>query len=193
MNVDPELESWRHEWQAQSAVTGDLRAQVERETRAMRRAVLGEIFVTLVFCGGALAWAALSRRADALVLAVGVCLFAAMAWAISFLMRRDAWVPATLTTSAFLDLSILRCRRRREALVAECVLYAIILAFNLGWIYYNRPDSPSVAAFLASGGVAWVWVVTAVLGVAALRWRAKLSRELDTLTNLRQRLGTSSL
>lgn len=193
MNVDLELESWRHQWQAESAVAADLKARVERETRAMRRAVLGEIIVTVVFCGGAVAWALLSRRADTLVLAIGVCLFTAIAWGISFLMRRDAWAPSTSTSSAFLDLSILRCRRRREALIAESALYVIILGFNLAWIYVDRPESPPVATFLAGRDIAWVWAITAALGVAAVRRRARLSRELEALTNLRQRLDIDQI
>ncbi|HEU5256092.1 MAG TPA: sigma-70 family RNA polymerase sigma factor, partial [Vicinamibacterales bacterium] len=42
--------------------------------------------------------------------------------AVSFLLRRDAWAPASMTTTAFLDLSILRSRRRREGVVAQAVL-----------------------------------------------------------------------
>jgi hypothetical protein len=190
MDADLELESWRRQWQAGSVVLPDLKDRVERETRAMRRFVVGEIVVTVVFAGGSLAWAVLSRRTDILVLALGIWVFTAAAWAISFLLRRDAWAPVTLTPAAFLDLSILRCRRRREGLVAQSALYALILAFDLAWIYFDRPEGgrPGVLSFLASPGVAWVWVLTAALGGVALRMRRKLRRELETLTNLRTQL-----
>ena len=99
----------------------------------MRRFVVGEVAVTMVFGGGSLAWRS-SPRTDALVLALGVWAFIAMAWTISFLLRRGAWAPVTATTTAFLELSILRCRRRRESIVAQCVLYALIVGFDLTWI-----------------------------------------------------------
>ena len=190
MDADLELESWRSQWQAASVVLPDLKGRVERETRAMRRVVVGEIIVTAVFAGGSLVWVVLSRRTDVLVLALGIWVFTAVAWLISFLLRRDAWAPATATPIAFLDLSILRCSRRREGLVAQSVLYAMILAFDLAWIYFERPagERPGAVSFLASSGVAWVWVVTAALGAAAARLRKKLARELGTLTRLREEL-----
>jgi hypothetical protein len=142
---------------------------VERETRRMRLFIVTEVIVTFVFGGGSVGWVVLSHRTEALVLAIGIWAFIAVACAISFLLRRDAWAPSALSTAAFLDLSILRCRRRREAVIAQSVLYAMILAFDLAWIYFGRPEhaSEGVVAFLMSRGVAWVWLVTAVLAVAA--------------------------
>lgn len=121
---DVELESWRAQWQAAALPPANLQDRVERETRMMRRVVVGEIAVTVAFGGGSVAWAVLSRRTDALVLAFGIWVFIVIAWAISHLLRRDAWSPASLTTTAFLDLSILRCRQRREAIVAQAILRA---------------------------------------------------------------------
>jgi len=191
MQADTELESWRRLWRAESPMPFDVKARVERETRWMRRAVFAEILITIGFGGGSLAWALLSRRADALVLTIGVWLFIALAWTIAVLLRRDAWAPASLSTVAFLDLSILRSRRRREAIVAQAVLYALILGFDLTWIYLRQPElvRAGVFAFLTSGGVAWVWLITAALGAGAVRHRRRSGRELETLTNLRQQLG----
>ena len=186
MGADVELESWRRSWHAGAAAVPDLRQRVERETRMMRRFVIAEVIVTVVFCGGTLAWTLLSRRTDALVLAIGVWFFTAAAWVISYLLRRDAWAPATLTTSAFLDLSILRCRRRREALVAQAILYVLLLAFDLAWIYAVRGDSGGVVAFLAEPSIAWVWPVTAALAAVAVVQRRRLGRELERLGDLRR-------
>jgi hypothetical protein len=188
MAADVELESWRRHWQTASPVPADLKGRVERETRWMRRFIVIRVIVTLAFGGGSVAWVVLSHRTDALVLAIGIWAFLAVAWAISFLLRRDAWAPAALSTAAFLDLSILRCRRRREAVIAQSVLYTMILAFDLAWIYSGSPEhvSEGVVSFLTSSGVAWVWLVTAALAVAAVRQRQRLARELETLTNLRQ-------
>lgn len=191
MDVDSELQTWRVHWQAAAPVVpGDLRARVERETRLMRWFLAAEVAVTIGIGGGALLLAALTRQTDTLTLAIGTWIFLAIAWAVSFVLRRDAWAPASLSTVAFLDLSIIRCKRRREAIVAQAVLYGAILAFDLIWIYFARPDRPGgVAAFVTGGGIAWVWPVTAVLAALAARRRRRLTRELDSLTRLRAKLS----
>ena len=194
MDVDVELDSWRRNWHAGQPAAPDLRARVERETRRMRRFVIIEVIITIVFCGGTLGWTLLSRRTDALVLTVGVWFFTAAAWAISYLLRRDAWAPATLTTAAFIDLSILRCRRRYESVVAQAILYVFILTFDLAWIYTGRADRIALLPFLTSPGVAWVWMVTALLAAAAVAQRHRLRRELRGLESLRRQFvrATSS-
>lgn len=190
MDADVELDAWRRHWQADSRVAPTLKQRVERETRAMRLFVIGEIVVTIVFGGGSLAWAALSLRTDVFVLALGVWGFLAIAWTISFLLRRGAWTPLTATTMAFVELSILRCRRRRESIILQGVLYFMILGFDLTWIYFARGSGArrSVIAFLTSGEFAWVWAITLVLGVAAVMQRQKLARELENLMDLRRRI-----
>ncbi len=136
--------------------------------------------------GGSITWAALSRRTDARVLASGIWVFIVIAWAMSHLLRRDAWTPASVSTAAFLDLSILRCRRRREAALVQGFLYVLILVFDLAWTYVGRePQSRDILSFLTSAGVVWLWPVTAALGFAALRWHQRLSRELETLMRVR--------
>jgi hypothetical protein len=190
MDADLELDMWRRHWVAESHVSPSLKERVERERRGMRRFVIGEIIVTIVFGGGSLAWAALSLRTDILVLALGVWAFLAIAWTMSFLLRRGAWAPVTATTTAFVELSILRCRRRRESIILQGVLYLMILGFDLTWIYFARGSDAerSVIAFLTASEFAWVWVITLVLGVAAVMQRQKLARELENLMDLRRRI-----
>lgn len=187
MDIDVELQTWRAHWQAVAPVLPlDLKARVERETRVMRWIVAAEVAVTVGIGGGTLLLAGLARRTDALILAIGTWIFIGIAWAVSFLLRRDAWAPASLTTAAFLDLSILRCKRRREAIGAQAVLYTAILTFDLIWIYFAQTNHPrGIVGFLTGGGIAWVWPVTVLLaGLEATR-RRRLTRELNALTRLR--------
>ena len=189
MNADVELESWRDQWQSAAPVSPDWMERVERETRQMKRFVAAEIAVTVVIGGGSLVWAALTRRLDGLVLAAGVWCFIGIAWITSMRLRRGAWTPAAANTTAFLDLSILRCRRRRRAIAAQSVLYSLILGFDLAWIYIARPRAGGLAVFLTSAGIAWIWPVTAALGIAAILHYRKLTRELRSLMRVRQQIG----
>lgn len=186
MDIDLELQAWRSDWQTASAAPVDLTRRVERETRSMRRYMLFEILITVVFGGGTIVGAALATWDDALVLTVGVWIFIGVAWTMSMLLRRGAWAPITATTAAFLELSILRCQRRREAVLAQAVLYVTLLSFLLWWIYGHRShEFEGVSAFLASTELWWVWLVTVVLAALAARQRQRLGLELDALTALR--------
>jgi hypothetical protein len=193
MDIDLELQAWRSDWQTASAAPVDLTRRVERETRSMRRYMLFEILITVVFGGGTIVGAALATWDDALVLTVGVWIFIGVAWTMSMLLRRGAWAPITATTAAFLELSILRCQRRREAVLAQAVLYVTLLSFLLWWIYGHRGhEFEDVSAFLASTELWWVWLVTVVLAALAARQRQRLGLELDALTALRDAIERPS-
>jgi hypothetical protein len=187
METDLELEAWRRDWRAESSPPLDLRARVERDTRRMRWGVAAEVLVTVVYGLGSLGWAVVSRRSEALALSIGVWTFIAIAWTISLVLRRGAWAPVTSTTAAFLELSILRCRRKREAILGMAVLYVLILAFDLAWISAVRGRwAPSdLRILLTTGGMVWVWPITLALGALAAWQRRRLRRELVTLTRIR--------
>jgi hypothetical protein len=193
MERDTELETWRRQWQRDEAIPPDLRQRVERETRNLRRGRYAEIAVTVIMGGGAAGWALVSQRPIVVALAIGVWFFIGVAWVMSIDLRRDILQPSAATTTAFLDLSIHRCRHRLQALAVQGVLYVMILAFDLVWIYHfqaeTRPMEPW--GFLTSGRVLVVWAVTAGLAAVAVRYRRKLRSELRNLLNLRRQLGDS--
>jgi hypothetical protein len=188
MELDLELDTWRREWQADTTGAIDLTARVERDTRRMRYLLIGDILVTVIFGGGSIAWAAVSRRNDVMVLVGGMWAFLAVAWLMSWVLRRGAWTPLAATTAAFLELSILRCRRRREATYGQCALYVAILSFDLWWIRtYSPPHAAmDLATFLTTPALLITWLVTAVLAVIAVLNFRRLGRELESLTALRE-------
>jgi hypothetical protein len=184
--LDLELEGWKRHWQSQPASI-DLRQKVEAGNRAMRRGLMWEIAITIAFGGGSLLWAIVSARAEALVLAVAIWAFIAIAWTASMLLRRDVWEPATNTTAAFLSVSILRCERSLQAIVLQAVLYVAILSFDLVWLYWYLQET-DVWTFLTRPLVLFVAVIiTPVLAAVALWYRGRLRRELENL----RRLATS--
>ena len=188
---DVELEGWRRQWLSQDAVTADLRAKVESGTRSMRWGLAWEIVVTVVMGGGSLGWALASRRADVFVLALAVWIFIAIAWTVSTLLRRGAWQPAAATTTAFLEISILRCERSLQAIGIQAVLYVIILAFDLLWLYDYLAET-DVWTFLTRPAVVVIaWMGTPILAAAAVWYRRRLRRELRNLLRLRSDLADS--
>ena len=193
MHADTELETWRRQWQTNDAIPTDLRQRVDRETRNLRYGRYAEIAVTVVIGGGVAGWALLSQRPIVSALAVGVSVFIAIAWATSIALRRDILKPSAATTSAFLTLSIRRCRRRLVALSAQVLLYVLLLAFDLVWIYQYQAESRPIPvwAFLTSGQMLVVWGVTAVLAAAAVWYRRRLRAQLQGLLSVQRELGDS--
>jgi hypothetical protein len=189
MQPDPELEQWRREWQAHDPILPGIRQRVGRESRGMRRVRTVEVVNTVVLVGGSLAWAIVSRRPEIMTLAAAVCILFAIGWSISIALARGTWKPASATTAAFLDLSILRSRRRLQAVTTQCILYVVILAFDLAWLYHYRAGaSLDVWTFLVSPRILPVWPVTAILAGTAVWYRRKLLREQRTLADLQRQV-----
>lgn len=183
---DLELEQWQRQWRAQENVPPDLVKAVETGTRNRRRGLIAEIAVTVVMGGGVLAWAYASARAEVLVMAMAVWIFIAIAWIASMLLSRGTWQPVTATTAAFVEISILRCERGLLAIWIQAVLYAVIFAFDLVWIYYYRGES-SVREFLMRPAVLFfLLIVTPLFGAAAMWYRRRLLRELKNLMELKR-------
>ena len=193
MHADTELETWRRQWQTGDAIPADLRQRVDRETRNLRYGRYAEIAVTVFIGGGVAGWALLSWRPIVSALAIGVWFFIAVAWAMSIALRRDILKPSAATTSAFLTLSIRRCRRRLVTLAAQVGLYVLLFAFDLVWIYHYQTETRPIPvwAFLTSGQMLVVWGVTAVLAAAAVCYRRRLHEQLQSLLDLRRELGDS--
>jgi hypothetical protein len=191
MELDPELKAWRRQWQTNEVIPPDLRHRVERETRSLRRQRYGGIAVTVIMGGGAVGWALVSQRPITVALAIGVWFFIAVAWGISHGLTRGILTPSADTTAAFLDLSIRRCRRQLQGLVAQAVLYVTIVVFDLVWIYHyqveTRPIDPR--AFLTSGIMLVMWAALAVPVAIGVWYRRRLRYELQNLLSLRRQLN----
>lgn len=117
---DLELESWREQWQAKTEVPGDLRKRVEGGSRNMRLMLAAEVLDTVTIGGGLILWAVLEPPTEMLVLAIATWLFPAAAWAFAMINRRGTWSPVAASTTEFVELSILRCRRRLAASSSGC-------------------------------------------------------------------------
>ena len=168
MNIDAELETWREQWQSDTAVPADLRRRVERQTLWMKIALAGDVLVTVVIGGGVSWLAARSPEPAMFVLAAVTWLFIAAAWIFALRINYRNWEPAAMDTAAFVDLSIRRCRGRLTALRFGVVLFVTEIVFCLAWIYLNSPSlHKSLTSWLFFGSVAidFVWFFTAAFFV----------------------------
>jgi len=184
MIVDNELQAWREEWTAQPADAPDLTARVKRQSRFMRLMLLAEVLVTVLFGGGTIWLAATSRQVDVAVLAGTTWVFLAVAWGFGVWNRRGTWRPVALTSSAYLEISIRRCRSAIRAVIFGMVLFVVEVLFCLAWIY-NRTGSGS---FLYSTSMTSVSVATVVFFVGSLVYRARKNAELAWLVQLEKSL-----
>ena len=193
MAVDVELQSWQRQWQAVDEVPGDLQQRVRRQVRSARIGLVVSILVTIAFGIGVPAWAVVSQRTDVVVLAVGEWLVIVVAWIASLTLSKGTWQPVGQTTTAFLEFSILSCRRNRQAIAAAAVLYVVQLSFVMTWNYFalSRQAPLDLWTFLALDRNIIVWLVTLALGVLALWRRRVLKQELDNLLKLRKHYVTS--
>jgi hypothetical protein len=191
MQPDPELETWQRQWQADQRVPPDLQRRVAREIRAARRSLLLAVAVTLFFGIGAPLRAWLTGRPEAIVLAIGVLVFIVVTWVTSLGITRGASKPSAETTAAFLDFSILNCRRTLAGITAGVILYVIFLAFILGLNYREAVQESPIGLwpYLIRPRNLVVWAVTVVIG-AVFWWRRRRSqRELRNLLEIRRRQG----
>lgn len=193
MAVDAELQSWQRQWQAITDVPPDLQLRVQRQVRSARLGLLGSILVTIVFGIGLPAWAVLSQRADVVVLAVGEWLVIVVAWITSLTLGKGTWKPAGQTTTAFLEFSILSCRRNRQAIAAAAVLYVVQLTFVMTWEYQalSRLTPLDPWRFLTSDFNIAVWLITLALAGLAIWRRRVLQQELDNLQKLSRHYVTT--
>lgn len=188
MQPDPELETWRRQWQSDQRVPPDLGRRVAREIRGAKRGMLIAIGITMFFGVGVPLRAYLGGRPEDVVLAIGVWIFIVLTWITSLRITRGASKPAAATTAAFLDFSILSCRRHLAEITAAVILYLLLLAFIV-WLNYRESSQQApigLHVYLTSWRYLVIWAVTATLGVFALRRRQVLHRELRNLLEIRQ-------
>lgn len=187
MNLDAELDIWRDQWQSERAVPVDLRESVERQSRWMRLALAGEVLVTVVMGGATSAWAMRVPQPDIVLLAVATWMFLTVAWILSLRANRGTWSLPSLDTSAFLSLSIHRCRARLSAIRYAAILFVCELVFCLAWVYFHLPE-PRLSAvrwlFFSSTEIDVVWLCTAVFFGYLVWYRRKKQRELAYLLSI---------
>ena len=187
MQTDTELENWRRQWQAQD-VPADLRRRVDREIRDARRGTLLSTAITVLFGVWMPIRAARSGSPDDVVLMVGVWAFIALTWIVSWRITRGASRPAAGTAAAFLEFSILSCRRRLAGFSAGAVLYVVFLTFVSALNYREaiRETPIDIGSYLLQRRNLVIWGVSLAIGAWAFWRRIVILRELENLRALQK-------
>jgi hypothetical protein len=178
---DWELEAWREQWQADTAVPADLRRKVERGSRNLRLVVALEVLVTVVLGGGGTLLAVVDSRAEMVTLAAAVWVFLGAAWAFAMMNRRGSWSPVTVSTAEFVDLSIRRCRSNLASAGFGAGLYFAEMAFCLTWLYWDPARRGPLPAIL-------VGVATPIFLTGLVWYRRRKRAELAGLLELRRQV-----
>ena len=185
MKLDSELELWRAEWQSASEspsdppMPADLRRRVARQSLYMRWLLAGEILVTVVIGGATIFVAAIDPRPAKLFLAAATWLFIAAAWIFALISRKNSWSPAAATTSAYLDLSIRRCRAALRSVIFGAILYAVEMAFCLSWVFHETHS-------LSPTTIGIVTLVTLLFAAFLIWYRSRKRSELTYLQSLQE-------
>ena len=193
MNTDVELDIWREQWQAETAVPVSLRRSVERQSRWMKIGFIADTVVTLVMGGGSTAWALRSMDPDVVLVAAATWLFLAAAWAFVLLVNRGLWAPSALDTAAFVDLSVRRCQGTLTTTWFAAGLYVSEVAFGLGWGYKHSIQSRMTLwnwLWFSSLRIDIVWICTMAFFGAIVWYRRKKRVELARLLKLREEMAT---
>ncbi len=186
MNTDMELETWRGQWQSETAIPPALRRRVERQTRFMRIMLLADIFVTIAIGGATTLYAIKSPSPGTFWLDMGTWFMIAVAWAFSATVNRGNWGPSARTTAAFVDLSIRRCRARLAAVWFAAAFYLVQTAFVLGWVYLHSPARQMPLPewlWFSSMPIDVIWGCTAAFFAFLAWYHYKKRAELFYLTN----------
>ena len=189
---DDELEMWRRQWQGEPAEVVDLIRKVERGTVAMRMgkylllapAVVASVATTLV---------AMSPSIGGILFVVGLWLF--LGFSLWFDNRNMIGVltPDAETTSAYLELSIERCKRGLRGFRVGRVMSVLVTAFVLFGVYQGLRSGGKLNNATSYWIVAATFLYTiAVVGfVMVVHYRAekKTRAELEYLKDLQGRLS----
>ena len=188
---DDELEIWRRQWHSQPGVPIDLIRKVERQTVYMKLQRLSLILPILIGIGTIVA-AIIMKMAPWMFLAVGTWVFIVLGLLFQYQNEKGIWAPAAETTSAYLELSIARCRKKLNDVRYTLVFAPLLTLFVLVVDYqilasYSVVRTRADVAKIASGFLLAIGVVGVVM-LMVIATRIRVKAELAYLLNLQRQL-----
>ena len=189
---DDEMEMWRQQWQGQPSVVVDLIRRVERETVEMRMAWFA-FFAPAAVGFVATVFVAMSPSLGGILFVAGLWLFGIFTLLFIKWNFKGAWTPHAETTTAYLELSIVRCRRKLRDFRVGRVMAVLVTAWVLFGVYGFLKSAGALKTALGF----WITAATFVwtIGVVAFamylgphRMKVKTRAELEYLLTLQRQL-----
>lgn len=193
MKESDELDGWRRLWLSQPAAPVDLIRKVERDTMYMRLGRVAEVLVTVFIGGGLTVLAFLKQDLEFILLSAGTWLFILYAWRASLASSKGMWSAGAATVSAYIDLSIARCRRSIADIWTMSVLLLLEVVFGLivGNSIVADEGRWSLSGFMISLSIS-ISITVALLWAGQAFKRRRLNPELDYLLRLRHLLSDAT-
>jgi hypothetical protein len=176
MSIDAELRAWQREWRDQvlpATSVDELARSVQRGTRNTLYGTLAAAAFTL------LSVVPLIRRAMAGELEprflTGILAFVALVWISALWLARGTWRPRDESTTAFLEVSINRCRSALLGLPVAVVLYLAELLYVL--LSTHRLEAVSWGELLTSRGFVLAGWIGGPIYIGGQVWYALVQRQ----------------
>jgi hypothetical protein len=193
MNAPQDLDQMKQHWQAQSAAGPDvaaLRKRVAADNRSHSRTLVLVGVATLLVLALTFGYAWRSARAAAWFSFVFTAAFAALVWVVALWLSRGTWRPRDESTSAYLDVSIRRCRSVMLAAPVGVVLYIGGLAGSL--VSKHRLLDVEWSQLLEAPAMILAGWIGAPVYALGMLWNAQRHRKrLATLLDLKRQLSDS--
>jgi len=193
--TDRELRDWMEDWRDDTPPAAEARAaivrHVRRRSRTLALVVAGELVVTFLLLG--LFGFLLTRAQDpeTVAVVVGGGLLAVAALVVANWNRRGTWRPSAETTEAFLEISLLRCRRGLRAVRYAYGIMVVEALLLVPWFLVTIPRHPDRRPFGWDPYLYYGTLLALIFGAATLgcRWYARrVRRERGALREARQDL-----
>jgi hypothetical protein len=188
---EEELELWRRQWHSQPAIPIELIRKVERQTVYLKLQRLSLILPVLVGIG-TIVLAFMTPTLPWVLLSVGTWVFIIVGLVFQFRNDKDIWAPAAETTAAYVDLSIIRCRKTLNDIRYSFIFSPLLTTFVLVALYQVLADSGALRiardyAIMAGSFLYAAGIVGIVLWLMRAK-RKKVEAELAYLLDLQRKL-----
>jgi len=192
---DRELRGWMDEWRDNPAPAAEARAAILRHVRRRSRTLAlvsaGELVVTVLLLAMLGTLLLRAREPETIAVVVAGSVLAVGALVLSTWNRRGTWRPSAETTEAFLEISVLRCRRSLRAVRYAYGIMVVEALMLVPWLFIGIRRHPDRRPFGHDPYIYYGALLAIVFGAATLgcRWYARrVRRERRALQDTRRDL-----
>ena len=193
--TDREMRDWMEDWRDDAPPGAEARAailrHVRRRSRTLALVTAGDLVVTILLLGLFGALLARAREPETIAVLVAGGLLAVSALGLATWNRRGIWRPSAETTEAFLEISLLRCRRSLRAVRYSYGIMVVEALLLVPWLVIGILRRPDTRPFGWNPYLFYGALLALIFGAMLLgcRWYARrVRRERQVLREARRDL-----